>query len=112
MGLRDFELITISTDLPEDREKVQKFLDQNRAALPSRLKASLEKEGRISNNYLYSDASIDDLIQAIDPKWEGPQPHTLLVAPGGTVVFRHTGKISEEDLLDKILDAMSRGYQP
>ncbi len=112
MGLRKFELITISTDLPDDRDTVIAFLDKQRAALPRKLKASLEEEGRKSNNYLYIDASMDSLIQALDPKWEGPQPHTILVAPGGEIVFRHNGLVTEDDLLDKLLNIMSKGYQP
>ena len=74
--------------------------------------ALLEEEGRKSNNYLYIDASMDSLIQALDPKWEGPQPHTILVAPGGEIVFRHNGLVTEDDLLDKLLNIMSKGYQP
>ncbi len=112
MGLRDFELITISTDLPEDHDRAVAFLDKSRAALPARLKPSLEKEGRTSNNYLYSEPSMDSLIKALDPEWEGPQPHTILVAPGGKVVFRHNGEIREEELLDKVLEVMSNAYQP
>jgi hypothetical protein len=79
--------------------------------LPVKLKPSLEKEGRSANNYLYTEASMDSLIQALDPKWEGPQPHTLLVAPGGKVVFRKTGPTTEEELLEIILREMSTGYQ-
>ena len=110
MGLRDFELITLSTDLPDDRVRVSAFLDKQRAALPAKLKPSLEKEGRKSNNYLYTEPSMDSLIQALDPDWEGPQPHSVLIAPGGKIVFRHTGEIKEEDLLAKILDIMTTGY--
>ena len=112
MGLRDFELITLSTDLPDDRKRVVAFLDKQRSALPARLKSSLEKEGRSSNNYLYTEPSMDSLIKALDPEWEGPQPHTLLIAPGGKVVFRHTGEMTEESLLAKILEVMTTGYQP
>jgi len=112
MGLRNFELITLSTDLPEHRDRALKFLDKQRAALPKRLKASLEAEGRTSNNYLYTDASIDDLADALDPDWEGPMPHTVLVAPGGGIVFRHNGEITEDALLAAILKEMSTAYQP
>lgn len=112
MGLRPFELITISTDLPDDRAKALKFLDKQRAALPKRLKPSLKAEGRKSNNYLYTDASMDALAEALDPEWPGPQPHTVLVAPGGKVVFRHTGEIGEEKLLEVVLQEMTTGYQP
>ena len=56
MGLRNFELITITTDLPSDRRSALKFLDKQRAVLHNRLKPSLKAEGRKSNNYLYTDA--------------------------------------------------------
>ena len=112
MGLRDFELITISTDLPGDKPSVQQFLETQRASLPAKLGPTLSQEGRKSNNYLYTEASMDTLIQSLDPQWEGPQPHTLLVMPGGKIAFRHTGKIDEAELLDKILAVMSTGYQP
>jgi thiol-disulfide isomerase/thioredoxin len=111
MGLRDFEFISISTDLPEDRERALAFLDKNRAALPAKLKGSLEKEGRKSNNYLYTEPSMDKLIKALDEEWTGPQPHTILVAPDGQVVFRHTGPVEEEELLSNILRVMKNGYQ-
>lgn len=112
MGLRKFELITLSTDLPTRRKLVMTFLDKQRAALPKRLAPSLKAEGRKSNNYIYTGADSDEFIATLDPKWEGPEPHTVLVAPGGKIVFRHTGKIEEEKLLDAVLKVMSRHYQP
>lgn len=112
MGLRPFELITLSLDVPEDEAKARRFLEKHQAALPARLLPTLEKEGRKSNNYLYNEASMDALITALDPQWSGPQPHTLLIAPGGTVAFRHNGPLSEAGLLEKILEVMTDGYQP
>jgi peroxiredoxin len=112
MGLRKFELITISTDLPNDRPAVNAFLSKHRAVLPKRIAPSLKDEGRKSNNYLYTGASMDDLIEALDPKWAGPQPHTILVAPGGNIVFRHNGAIGADELLDVVLKEMTTGYQP
>lgn len=110
MGLRKFELITISTDLPKDREKVVKFLSGFRAVLPKRLKPSLQAEGRKSNNYLFTEADADVLINTLDKQWEGPQPHTVLVAPGGKIVFRHNGAIGESELLDVLLKEMKNTY--
>lgn len=112
MGLRKFELITVSTDLPTDKERAHSFLKKQRAALPKRLKASLKKEGRTSNNYLYTEPGIDELIEAVDSEWEGPQPHTVLIAPGGKIVFRHNGMIDANSLLDAVLKAMGGTYQP
>lgn len=112
MGLREFELITVSTDLPKQRDRALAFLDKFRAALPKKLAPSLKAEGRTSNNYLFTDPDADALIQALDPEWDGPQPHTVLVAPGGKILFRHTGEIEEDALLDVVLKEMSRFYQP
>ncbi len=111
MGLRPFELITLSMDLPEDEAKAHRFLEKHRAALPARLRPTLEKEGRRTNNYLYTEASMDALITALDPAWSGPQPHTILIAPGGKIVFRHNGPITETELLHGILNVMGEGYQ-
>lgn len=110
MGMRKFELITISTDLPKNRDRVKAFLSYHRAALPKRLAASLKEEGRTSNNYLFTDPDSDALIEALDPTWEGPEPHTVLVAPGGKVVFTHNGKIDETELLERLLSELKNTY--
>jgi thiol-disulfide isomerase/thioredoxin len=112
MGLRDFELVTISTDAPEDREKAADFLRKIGAGLPPHLRKSLEKEGRKTNSYLFSGASLAPLVEALDPAWEGPLPHTILLKPDGQVGFRHTGPLTEEQLLGKILAVMTPYYQP
>jgi peroxiredoxin len=75
---RDFELITISADNPINKERVLKFLQKNQASV---------------NNYLFS---LDDkykLIEAIDPKWQGALPYTILVEPGGKIVYAKQGII-------------------
>jgi len=112
MGLRAFEFITLSTDLPEDKAKAEQFLRKFHAGLPDHLKAGLAKEGRATNNYLYSEPGMGALIKALDPEWPGPLPHTILVAPGGQIVFRHNGLIREAELLDKVIDVLTPFYQP
>lgn len=112
MGLRPFELVTISTDMPADKAKAERFLLKYRAGLPGHLKAGLAREGRVTNNYLFTEPSMDALIKALDPEWAGPQPHTLLVAPGGAVAFRHTGKLSEAELVEKVITVLTPFYQP
>jgi peroxiredoxin len=112
MGMRPFEMVTISTDLPADQAKAVAFLKKFGAGLPDHLKGGLAKEGRTTNNYLYTEPSMDSLIKALDPEWTGPQPHTLLVAPGGKIVFRHTGKLSEEQLLAEVIKVLTPFYQP
>lgn len=106
MGLRPFELITISTDLPKDKAKAEAFLKKSGLGLPKHLERSVKKEDRKTNSYLFKEASMDGFIQALDPEWEGPQPHAILVKPGGEIAFRHTGIQTKHELLDKIIDEM------
>ena len=111
-AMRQFELITISLDAPEDLPRAKAFLEKNHAALPDRLKTSLKAEGRTSNNYLFNGASQDELIAALDPEWPGPMPHSVLVAPDGKILWRHNGKVDGEELRAKVLEIMGRYYMP
>lgn len=111
-ALRDFEFISISMDDPKKIADVKAFLEKHNAIVPDKLKPSLAKEGRKGNAYVFSESNSDALIQALDEKWEGPIPHTLVVAPGGEVIFRHTGEVSGDELREKILEHMGRFYMP
>ncbi len=111
-ALRDFEFIAISLNEPDELAEVKQFLEDQNAIVPDRLKASLKAEGRRSNAYVFQGASQDELIAALDPEWPGPIPHTLVVAPGGEVIFRHNGEIEGEVLRAKILEHLGRYYVP
>ncbi len=111
-GLREFELITISLDSPSQKANAQKFLNKQRAIVPNKLKKSLEEEGRTTNNYLYTGASVDELAEALDPKWPGPVPFTILVDTDGTVLYRVVGKINPKEVRTKILEVMGNYYVP
>lgn len=111
-GNRDFELITISMDDPKLEPQVKKFLEKQHASPPGRLKRLLRAEGRESVNFLYTEASTDALVKALDPEWPGPLPHTVLIAPGGKIVYRHNGAIDPEVLKDKIIDHLGAYYTP
>ena len=111
-GLRDFELITISTDDPKDSAKVKAFLEKRGAGLLDRLKPSLKAEGRTTNSYIFSDPDTNALVKALDPEWPGAIPHTVLVGTDGKILWRHTGAVNGEELRAKILDHMGRYYRP
>jgi peroxiredoxin len=86
---RDFEFISISADDPEQKEKVLKFLKGKQAS---------------GKNYLFS---IDDkykLIEAIDPKWQGALPYTVLVEPGGKIVYGKQGRIDVAEMKKSIVE--------
>jgi thiol-disulfide isomerase/thioredoxin len=86
---RDFEFISISADDPAKKEKVLKFLQQQQAS---------------NTNYLFS---IDDkykLIEAVDPQWQGALPYTILVEPGGKIVYGKQGTIDAAEIKRLIVD--------
>ena len=94
---RDFELITISLDDPKDQAKAKAFLEKQHAAVSNRLQRSLKAEGRTTNNYLFTSADADALMQALDRSAPGPIPYTLIVAPGGKILYRHAGEVDVAD---------------
>ena len=111
-GLRDFELITISTDDPKDSAKVKAFLEKRGAGLLDRLKPSLKAEGRTTNSYIFKEADTNALMKALDPEWPGAIPHTVLVGTNGEILWRHNGAVNGEELRTVILEKMGRFYRP
>lgn len=86
---RDFEFISVSADSPTNKEKVLKFLQKQQAS---------------NKNYLFS---IDDkykLIELIDPKWQGALPYTILVEPGGKIVYAKQSTIDPDEMKKMIVD--------
>lgn len=108
---RDFELITLSLDDPRDESRVQRFLESHHVALPNRVQRSLRAEGRRTNNYLFTEPRSDALAEVLDPEWRGPLPHTVLIAPGGKILWRHTGEVDTARLLDRILEELGPYYK-
>jgi peroxiredoxin len=110
LGNRDFEVVTISMDDAKQQARALKFLQDRHAAAPGRLKRSLQREGRSTNNYLYTGGT-DDFTAALDKEWPGPLPHTILVAPGGKIVYRHNGPLDFDQLRDRIFAELGHYYK-
>ncbi|OAV43172.1 redoxin domain-containing protein [Lewinella sp. 4G2] len=77
-GGRNFEFVSISTDKPGMGDRALKFLEQSHSSVA---------------NYHYVGDDVYDLIEAIDPDWNGAIPYTIMVAPGGEVVYRHQAEV-------------------
>lgn len=112
MSSRDFEFITISMDDPKLEAQAKRFLERQHAAPPNRLKGLLRAEGREATNFIYTGASADALIQALDPTWQGPLPHTVLIAPGGEIIWRHNGPVDMDELTAKVIETLGPYYTP
>ena len=110
MDSRDFELVTISMDDPKMQPQAKAFLEKQHAAPLSKLKRALAAEGRTAVNFLYTEASTDALVKALDPAWPGPLPHTVLIAPGGKILYRHNGPIDPAELREKVIEALGGIY--
>jgi peroxiredoxin len=86
---RDFEFISISADDPTKKEKVLKFLQQQQAS---------------NTNYLFASDDKYKLIEAVDPAWQGALPYTILVEPGGKIVYGKQGPIDPAEIKRLIVD--------
>jgi peroxiredoxin len=86
---REFELITISADGLDRTDKVHDFLKKQQASM---------------RNLQFSGDNIYPLVEAVDKEWQGALPYTMLVAPGGAVIFRSMGPIVPLELKAAIVD--------
>jgi len=91
---RGFELVSISTDDSAARPKALRFLEKQQSSSP---------------NYVFTGDDKYKLIEAIDPKWQGALPYSLLVEPGGKIVYAHEGAIDPEQLKKIIFDDPNMG---
>lgn len=111
---RDFEVITISLDSASARGAALDILQREHLGMPTRIKKTLEAEGRTTNNYIVkAGTTAADVAKALDPRWPGaPLPHTVLIAPNGKVLWRYTGAGYETvGVVRQILDELG-GFFP
>ena len=85
---RDFDLVTVSTNMPDEAAGVMKILQQEHAS---------------SRNLQFATADTYGLQAAFDAKWDGPVPFTMVIAPGGMVLFRQQGEVDVLELRRIIL---------
>jgi thiol-disulfide isomerase/thioredoxin len=108
---RRFEMITLSTDEPAKEGAALRFLQKQHAATPNHLHRILAAEGRTTDNYRFQ-GTHDDLQGALDSQWPGPVPYTLVVAPGGKILYRHVGAIDPAELRALLVDQLGAYYNP
>ena len=92
---RDFEMVTISADAPGINDKVLKFLQKNYAS---------------NENYHFTSDDKYGLIDAVDKDWPGALPYTLLVKPGGEIIYKRMGMIDPLELKKVIVEYVGREY--
>lgn len=93
---RDFELITISANSPEEKEDALKALKECRVA---------------AANYLFQGDDKYKLMEMVDKESTGPLPHTVLIAPGGKVIYRKQGPLVPLEVRKAIVGHLGRVYK-
>lgn len=93
--VRDFDLVTVSTNMPDEKAGVLKMLEKQHAS---------------SRNLLFGTDDTYALQAAFDPKWKTGVPYTVLIAPGGKILYEHQGDIDFLELRRKILANMPADY--
>ena len=93
---RDFNLVTVSANLPEEREGVMRVLTRNHAT------------GR---NLLFDSTDTAAMQTAFDPQWDSAVPYTVLLGPGGKVLYKNLGSVDFLELRRLILNNVPAEYE-
>ncbi len=95
-GARDYSLVTISANMPDEKAGVLRFL---------------EKQHATSRNYLFDSQDTTALQTAFDPKWDSAVPYTLLLSADGKVLYKQLGSADMLELKRTILANLPSDYK-
>lgn len=74
---RDFDLVTVSTNYPDEKAGVMKILQEQHAS---------------SRNLQFASDDTYALQAAFDAHWDAAVPFTMVIAPGGKVLYQEQGE--------------------
>ena len=75
---RDFDLVTVSTNYPDEKTGVMKTLQSQHAS---------------SRNLQFASDDTYGMQAAFDAKWDAGVPFTIVIAPGGKVLYQQQGEV-------------------
>lgn len=88
-GGRNFEFVSISLDKTNKGPSALKFLEKSHSSVA---------------NYHFTGDDTYELIEAIDPEWNGAIPFTIMVEPGGKVVYKQQAEVDFLELRRVIVE--------
>lgn len=94
-SVRDLAYVTISANMPDEKESVLRMLKNMHST---------------SRNFLFASEDTVALQTAFDPKWESAVPYTVLLAPDGNVLYHKLGPVDILELRRKILANLPSDY--
>jgi peroxiredoxin len=92
---RDFDLVTVSANMPDEEPSVLRFLQKKHAT---------------SRNLLFASDDTSTLQAAFDPAWQSAVPYTVVLGPDGKVIYKTLGSVDLLEMRRKILAAMPSDY--
>ena len=92
---RAFEMVTISGDVPGKKDDVIKFLKNKQVSC---------------TNYLFDSDDKTELGEALGKDWEGGIPYTVIIKPGGEIIYRNVGVIDPLEVKKVIVGYLGRYY--
>jgi peroxiredoxin len=93
--VRDFDLVTVSANMPDEKDSVLRMLNKKRAT---------------SKNLLFASSDTEALQKAFDPTLESAVPYTILLDANGKVLYRNLGSVDILELRRTILANMPSDY--
>ena len=82
------------------------ILDFNKSIYQKRIKMLFPS----FDNYLNTSTDRDAFIDAFDPDWQGNLPLTMLIAPGGEIIYTHDGIIDPLEVKKAIVGQLGRYF--
>ena len=92
---RGFEFVSLSLDVPNQKNSVIRFLEDQHSAV---------------RNYLYDSTNKYPLMETVDEEWQGAIPHSVLIAPGGEIIKRYAGAVDELTLRRDLVEHFGRYF--
>jgi thiol-disulfide isomerase/thioredoxin len=85
---RPFELVTVSTNYPDEKKAVQAFLEEQHA---------------VTRNLMFGGTDPYQLIAAFDKSWSGGVPFTMVIGMNGEVLYKSLGGIDALEIRRTLL---------
>jgi len=95
-SVRDFDLVTVSVNMPDEKDSVMHMLEKMHAT---------------SRNLLFDSSDTAALQAAFDPAWESAVPYTVLIAPDGKILYKRQGSVDILELRRTILANVPSDYE-
>ena len=75
---RDFDMVTVSANMPDEKDGVLKAL--------MKLHAS-------SRNLIFGSTDTDAMQSAFEPSWQAGVPYTVVLSPDGKIIYQEQGEL-------------------